>query len=225
MGVRDRGTRWQWWLAAGAALVGVVCGPFALCGFVSAVVDVWGIYEGHPEWRDRLGSLVEWGRDHWWLAPLLIVVGLVTVLTAWWRRDWVRWGARGGLRSWVRWQRLDKDLRSRLEGLTVGARMLVIATVRVGELWPDGRLLVRLDDSLKLINSRRSWRPRWYSHYRLTSSLVELQKADVLTPGYVRSEDTYLVSFCPEFVRLYGSREQLAELLEVRLVLMREWKP
>ena len=59
----------------------------------------------------------------------------------------------------------------------------------------------------------------------MTDTFHELKRAGVLTYGYQRAENAALVTFSPQVVNPCGSRERLADLLEMRLVRKRVWKP
>ena len=68
-------------------------------------------------------------------------------------------------------------------------------------------------------------RGRTYTVHEFLAGLEDMKTAGVLTFGFQPGEDAFLVRFSGEFVKPYGSRERLAGLLEMRLVLMRVWKP
>ena len=200
--------------------MGSVCtvlGTLFTC--ITMVIAAAAYWDSHPAVQDRVTPYLDWGWEHWWLVPVVILVGIVIALAAWFR-DYARW-APGGVVSWVRWRHLDGHLRVKLAGLSTHAKELAVIAVRVGKEWQGGRLSIEMYEMVTFLNSRlRGQKVTEYSSDMMEDGFGELREAGLLT--FVRQDiGTCLVKFSPK----YGSGERLADLLEMRLVAKRQWKP
>jgi hypothetical protein len=151
-------------------------------------------------------------------VPLVILVAIGTAVPAWFR-DYARW-VPGGLVSWVRWRRLDGKVRSKLEGLSLHAKEILVSTVRVGKPWQGGRLSVESGEVYDFLVSRSRGEWKGYASAWTQRALEELTQAGFLT-FVQQGPGIFLVSMS----RGDGSRERLADLLDAWLVQKRVWKP
>jgi hypothetical protein len=217
VGVRKFVSNWPTWLQV-LALVGSAFGICTVCSWPASVVAVALYLESHPEWRVEVAQWSGWLRVHW--AGLAVGVVLLALLgAAVWFRDYVRWAPRG-FAAWVRWCRLDRGVRSKLEGLSPHAKEILVSTVRVGKPWQGGRLSVDAGDvyGFLVLRSRGEW--KWHSGAGMGPSLEEVREA-----GFVTFVPQGPGQFLVTLSRDCGSRERLAELLEAQLVKQRVWKP
>jgi hypothetical protein len=223
--VSDSGARWVSWLAVGGMIVGLVCGPFAVCGLctaVSTLLDVWKEYENRPEWQHLAQPYFDLVRTYWragLVCAIVLLVLVVVVGTALRFRDYVRWAPKG-LVSWVRWLGLPPECRSKLDGLGAPPKGILVGAVRVGKPWQGGRLSVEtsgVETYLQLRSRVRIgvWCGRW-----MVNGLEELRRAGLLTFGQ-QEPGVFLLSLS----RDYGPPARLAGLLDAQLVKQRVWKP
>jgi hypothetical protein len=187
------------------------------------VLAIWTIV-GLPSIRElvengslsRIGAAVALG-----IPAVLAVLGLASWSRACWVPFWhyARWTPTG-FAAWMRWRRVDNEVRSRLEGLEPVHWESLVASVRKGEPYQGGRRKVRRADAEKYINSRSRVGTAGWSISWLAGSLTALSDAGLVSFGQV-SPGVFLV----RIFRACGSDDTLAEVLDAKLVKKRVWTP
>jgi hypothetical protein len=204
------------------AALGIVGGVCAALAAAASVVELWEACDRRVRCQSAASAFWSGARLWFWGLAGFVLVAMV-VLALWWFRRPVARGVKR-LRWWVLWRRLERDVRSRIEGLSqVGAEVLA-ATLRLGERRQDRRLFLSIREAEALVRAKR-YPPQagvggtaW-----LTKGCEELQRAGLVEQYGDARDQTWMVWLDK---RVTGSRVggRLLDVVEGMLASRGQWR-